>query len=589
MVEERVQRRLAAILAADVVGYSRLIRTDESGTRTRYNAHINELIDPSIAEHGGRTVKTTGDGFLVEFTSVVDAVQCAAQIQRAMPDRNAGELADRSIAFRIGINLGDVIIEGDDIHGDGVNTASRLEGLSDAGGMCISAAVYDQVRDRIDLVFEDLGDQEVKNIDRPVRAWRWTRDASIIAEVPASSVASLPLPDKPSIAVLPFQTMAGDPDQDYLADGVVEAITAALSRIRSFFVIARNSASTFKGRMVNVIDIGRELGVAYALEGSVQRAGDRIRITVQLVETKAGAHIWAEHYDGHIGELFDLQDRITERVAGELQPSIRLAEIERSRRKRPQDQNAYDYTMRAMPHVWALEQEESEKALNLLDKALSLDPDFPLALSLAAWCHAQRSVYNWSSDIADSQSQALTLAERAAALSGDDPLILAVLGAVHSFVRNFGTARILLERAVTLDPNSAWAWQRLGWLENYSDRPEHALEHFERAMRLSPLDPMNFNIYVGMGSANEVAERYDEAAANYQRALEERPHAVWIYRSLASSLSGASRTEEAKQAYSHLMQSYPDLTGAKVRQAMVFSEAMLDRMIANLKKLGLPD
>jgi adenylate cyclase len=275
VAEERVQRRLTAILAADVVGYSRLIRADESGTRTRYNAHINELIEPSIAEHGGRTVKTIGDGFLVEFASVVDAVQCSAQIQRAMSDRNAGELADRSIAFRIGINLGDVIIEGDDIHGDGVNVASRLEGLSDAGGMCISAAVYDQVRDRIDLVFEDLGDQEVKNIDRPVRAWRWTRDASIIAEVPASSVAPLPLPDKPSIAVLPFQTMAGDPDQDYLADGVVEAITAALSRIRSFFVIARNSASTFKGRMVNVIDIGRELGVAYALEGSVQRAACR--------------------------------------------------------------------------------------------------------------------------------------------------------------------------------------------------------------------------------------------------------------------------------------------------------------------------
>ncbi len=589
MAEDRVQRRLAAILAADVVGYSRLIEADEEGTRARIQILHSELINPCIASDGGRIVKTMGDGILVEFPSAVDAVRNALAIQSAMANHNEALPEDQQLVFRIGINVGDVIIEGEDIHGDGVNVAARLEGLCQPGEVYISGSVYDQVVGKIDATFADFGDQTVKNITRPIHVYSVQSDTNrSVRKLPETSTA-LQLPDKPSIAVLPFQTMAGDPDQDYLADGVVEAITAALSRIRSFFVIARNSAATFKGRVVNVIDIGRELGVAYALEGSVQRAGDRIRITVQLVETEAGAHIWAEHYDGHIGELFDLQDRITERVAGELQPSIRLAEIERSRRKRPQDQNAYDYTMRAMPHVWALEQEESEKALDLLGQALSVDPNYPLALSLAGWCHAQRSVYNWSSDIAGSQSQALKLAERAAELSGDDPLILAVLGAVHTFVRNFGTARILLERAVTLDPNSAWAWQRLGWLENYSDRPEHALEQFERAMRLSPLDPMNFNIYVGMASANEVAERYDEAAAYYRRALEERPHAVWIYRNLASSLSGADRMEEAKQAYAALRQNYPDLTGAKVRQAMVFSEAMLDRMIANLKKLGLPE
>ena len=568
MAEDRVQRRLAAILAADVVGYSRLIEADEEGTRARIQILHSELINPCIASDGGRIVKTMGDGILVEFPSAVDAVRDALAIQSAMADHNEALPEDQQLVFRMGINVGDVIIEGEDIHGDGVNVAARLEGLCQPGEVYISGSVYDQVVGKIDASFADFGDQTVKNITRPIHVYSVQSDTHrSVRKLPGTSTA-LQLPDKPSIAVLPFQTMAGDPDQDYLADGVVEAITAALSRIRSFFVIARNSAATFKGRVVNVIDIGRELGVAYALEGSVQRAGDRIRITVQLVETEAGAHIWAEHYDGHIGELFDLQDRITERVAGELQPSIRLAEIERSRRKRPQDQNAYDYTMRAMPHVWALEQEESEKALDLLGQALSVDPNYPLALSLAGWCHAQRSVYNWSSDIAGSQSQALKLAERAAELSGDDPLILAVLGAVHTFVRNFGTARILLERAVTLDPNSAWAWQRLGWLENYSDRPEHALEQFERAMRLSPLDPMNFNIYVGMASANEVAERYDEAAAYYRRALEERPHAVWIYRNLASSLSGADRMEEAKLAYAALRQSYPDLTGPYLRHQM---------------------
>jgi adenylate cyclase len=276
-------------------------------------------------------------------------------------------------------------------------------------------------------------------------------------------------------------------------------------------------------------------------------------------------------------------------VAGALQPSIRIAEIERSRRKRPQDLGSYDFTMRAMPHVWALEKDESAKALELLEKALAIDPQYPLALSLAGWCHAQRSVYNWADDIAGSQAMARSLAERAAEMSGDDPIILTVLGAVHTFVHNHGTARVLLERAVALDPNAAWAWCRLGWLENYSDQPERAIANFERALRLSPIDPMNFNNYVGIGSAHEIAEEYNEAAAFYRRALEERPNASWIYRNLPGVLSGAGRVEEAKQAFADLMRSYPDLTVSKFKQAMVFSAGPLNRMAENLRKLGLPD
>jgi adenylate cyclase len=331
------------------------------------------------------------------------------------------------------------------------------------------------------------------------------------------------------------------------------------------------------------------LGVAYLLEGSVQKAGNRLRIIVQLIETEGGAHVWSSRFDGAVEDFFDLEDRITEQVAGALQPSIRIAEIERSRRKRPQDLGSYDYTMRAMPHVWALEKEESVKALELLEKALTIDPEYPLALSLAGWCHAQRSVYNWADDIAESQASARSLAERAAEMSGDDPVILAVLGAVHTFVRNYGTARVLLERAVTLDSNAAWAWSRLGWLENYADQPQKAIENFERALRLSPIDPMNFNNYVGLGSAHEVAQEYDKAAAFYRRALEERPNAGWIYRNLASSLSGAGRVEEAKRAFAEMMRNYPDLTVAKFKQAMVFSAVPLNRMAENLRKLGLPD
>lgn len=584
MASDRVERRLTAILAADIAGYSRLMGADEEGTLTQMKTHRRALFDPKIEEHRGRIVKTTGDGLLAEFASVVDAMRCAVDVQRGMIARNAEIANDKRIEFRIGVNVGDIIIDGGDIFGDGVNVAARLEGLAEPGGICVSARVQEDIRGKLDIVLADEGEQQLKNIAWPVRVYRVQLGAKTAPVRPA-----LALPDKPSIAVLPFNNMSGEPDQEYLADGIVEAITGALSRIRSFFVIARNSAFTYKGRAANVRDIGGELGVAYVLEGSVQKAGNRVRIIVQLIETEGGAHVWTGRHDGTIDDIFDLQDRITEQVAGALQPSIRIAEIERSRRKRPQDLGAYDYAMRAMPHVWALEKDESAKALELLDKAIAIDPQYPLALSLAGWCHAQRSVYNWADDIAQSQARALTLAERAAELSGEDPLILTVLGTVHTIVRNHGTARVLIERAVAIDPNSAWAWSRLGWLDNYSDRPQLAIEKFERALRLSPLDPMNFNNYVGIGAAHEVAQDYDKAVALFRRALEERPHAMWIYRSLAAVLSGAGRMEEAKAAYAQMLRSYPDLTASKFRQAMVFSPAALDRMIDNLRKLGLPD
>ena len=452
MAEERVQRRLTAILAADVAGYSRLMGADEEGTLAHLKAHRRELVDQQVEEHHGRIVKTTGDGMLVEFASVVNAARCAVEIQRGMTKRNVDVPQQKRIEFRIGINVGDIIIDGGDIFGDGVNVAARLEGLAKPGGICVSGRVQEDVRGKLDIAFADEGEHQLKNIAWPVRVYR-----AQLSSVTSTARTILPIPDKPSIAVLPFDNLSAEPDQAYLADGIVEAITSTLSSIRSFFVIARNSAFTYKGLAKNVRDIGRELGVAYVLEGSVQKAGNRLRITVQLIGTEGGAHVWSARYDGTIDDIFDLQDRITEQVAGALQPSIRTAEIERSRRKRPQDLGAYDYAMRAMPHVWALEKEESAKALELLDQALAIDPEYPLALSLAGWCHAQRSVYNWADDIVASQALAGKFAERAAELSGDDPLILAVLGAVHTFVRNHGTARVLLERALALDPNAAWA------------------------------------------------------------------------------------------------------------------------------------
>ena len=593
MPGERVERRLAAVLAADVAGYSRLMGRDEERTLAQLKSLRKMLVDPAFAEYRGRIVKTTGDGFLAEFASAVDAARCAVEIQREMAKRNAGVSPELRIEFRIGIHVGDIIIDDNDIFGDGVNIAARLEGIAEPGGICISDDAYRQIRGKIDVVFDDLGLQTLKNIAEPMRSWHLQLADKADAAIPSSSsplqAQDLTLPDKPSIVVLPFDNMSAEPGQDYLADGIVEAITAALSCIRSFFVIARSSAFTYKGRTTNARQIGKELGVAYLLEGSVQKAGNRLRIIVQLIETEGGAHVWSSRFDGTLDEFFDLEDRITEQVAGALQPSVRIAEIERARRKRPQDLSSYDYTMRAMPHVWALEKEESAKAIELLEKALAIDPQYPLALSLAGWCHAQRSVYNWADDIAGSQAMARSLAERAAEMSGDDSIILAILGAVHTFVRNYGTARVLLERAVTLDPNAAWAWSRLGWLETYADQPQKAIGNFERALRLSPIDPMNFNNYVGIGSAHEVEQEYDEATTFYRRALQERPNARWIYRNLASTLSGAGRIEEARQAYAEMMRNYPDLTVSKFKQAMVFSPAALNRMGENLKKLGLPD
>jgi adenylate cyclase len=589
---ERVERRLAAVLAADIAGYSRLMGLDEERTLAQLKAFRKTLVDPTIASHRGRIVKTTGDGMLVEFGSAVDAARCSVIIQEEMAVRNSSVPPELRIEFRIGIHVGDIIIDDNDIFGDGVNIAARLEGIAEPGGVCVSDDAHRQIRGKIDHSLDDIGEQNLKNIAEPMRAWRvrLTGETAPAARPAASlSPKTLALPDKPSIVVLPFDNMSAEAGQEYLADGIVEAITAALSRIRSFFVIARNSAFTYKGRATNVRDIGRELGVAYLLEGSVQKAGIRLRIIVQLIETEGGAHVWSSRFDGAIDEFFDLEDRITEQVAGALQPSIRVAEIERSRRKRPQDLGCYDYTMRAMPFVWALEKDGISQALELLEKALEIDPGYPLALSLAGWCHAQRGVYNWTDDIAGEQAMARALAERAANLSSDDPFILAVLGAVHTFVRNHGTARVLLERALSLDPNGAWAWSRLGWIENYADQPRKAIENFERALRLSPIDPMNFNNYAGIGSAHEVAQEYDKAAAFYRRALQEQPNASWLYRNLASSLSGAGRIDEAKQAFAEMMRHYPDLTVSKFKQAMVFSPAVLDVMGENLKQVGLPD
>jgi TolB-like protein/class 3 adenylate cyclase len=397
-------RRLAAILAADVAGYSRLMGADEEGTLERLKALRRELVDPKIAEHHGRIVKTTGDGLLVEFASVVDAVRCAVEVQQAVPERNIGAAADNRIELRIGINLGDVIVEGDDLYGDGVNIAARIEALADAGGVFVSNTVHDHVRDRLPFIFEDLGEQQVKNIARPVRVYR-VRDPLThpAADALGSSLSRcgegaerseagegglpLPLPDKPSIAVLPFANMSGDPEQEYFADGMVEEIVTALSRIRWLFVIARNSTFTYKGQAVDVKQVGRELGVRYVLEGSVRKAGTRVRITGQLIDAATGSHLWADRFDGSLEDVFDLQDKVATSVAGVIEPALQMAETRRAVARSTTDLGAYDLYLRALAVFFPITKERVLKALGLLEQAIAIDPRYGPALSWRTATH----------------------------------------------------------------------------------------------------------------------------------------------------------------------------------------------------------
>jgi adenylate cyclase len=584
--DQKSQRRLATVLAADVPGYSELMSDDEEGTLARLRYLRGNVVVPTMLAHQGRLVKTVGDGFLVEFSSPVEAVRCAIEIQAAIASsENPDEEAP--LRLRIGINLGDIIIDEDgDIYGDGVNVASRLEQIATTGGICLSAKVYEEVRDKLPYDFIDLGEQNVKNIRRPIRVYC----LGACHETPQPRHHRvLPLPDRPSIVVLPFSNIGGDPEQEHFAYGIVEDITAALSRVRSFFVIARNSSFAYKGRAVSVQQISRELGVRYLLEGSVRRAGNRLRITAQLIDGTNGSHLWAEHYDGVAEDLFDFQDQITASVVGAIQPSIRAAEIERALRKRPESLDAYDLVMRALPLVWSLERENNLEAARLLDEALQLDSGYPLALSLAAWCSGQRLIYNWSEDTESDTREALRKAHLAAAMAADDSFTLAVLGAALTITRNFQRAGSLLDRALALDPNSAWAWNRRGWLHNYQDEPEAAIPRFERSLRLSPFDPMAFNCDMGIGCAHFIAERYDQSIFWQEKALMAHPSSSWIHRNLAPAYALSGQTAKAQESVRELLKGYPGITITDITRALVFSPGVLARIADGLRMAGLPE
>jgi TolB-like protein len=586
LASERVERRLTAILAADVAGYSRLTGLDEEGTHVQLQDHLRTLIDPKITEHRGRVVKNTGDGMLAEFSSVVDAMRCALDVQRGMVERNVNVPQGKRIEFRIGINVGDIIIDRGDIFGDGVNVAARLEGLAEPGGICVSDDAYRQLRDKLDIVFDDAGEQNLKNIERPVRVFR-VKDRVAAAE----QRPTLVLPDKPSIAVLPFQNLSADPEQEYFADGVVEDITMALSLFRWLFVIARNSSFTYKGRAVDVKQIGRKLGVRYVLEGSVRKAGKRIRIAGQLIDAETGAHLWADRFDGALEDMFDLQDHVTSSVVGAIAPKLQSEDIKRATRKPTENLDAYDYYLRGLAKARYWNRDSNSEALQLFCKAIELDPRLACAYGMAAWCYMQRKARGWMIEGVQESAEATRLARKAVHLGGDDPVALCMGGYALAFVAHeFNDAVAFMDRGLTVNPNLAQAWNLSAWLRVWRGEPDVALDHAAHAMRLSPLDPSMFSLHGAMAYAHFLAGRYDMASSCAEKATRDNPTFLLAMCISAASNALAGRLEPAQKAMARALERSPDLRASNLINSTPFRRAEdLATFAKGLRNAGLPD
>ena len=556
MPAETVERKLVAILAADIVGYSRLVGLDEEGTLARLKALSRELIDPTIAEHRGRIVKTTGDGMLVEFASVVDSVRFAVKVQRATPVRESVLPPERRIEFRVGINLGDVVVEGDDILGDGVNIAARLEGIAEPGGICISEDAFRQVNGKVEVEFTDLGPQTLKNIARPVRAFR----ALLRQQATSTPPSALPLPDKPSIAVLPFENMSDDPEQEYFASGMVEEITTALSRIRWLFVIARNSTFTDKGKATDVKQVGRELGVRYVLEGSVRKGGGRVRITAQLIDAETGSHLWADRFDGLLEEVFDLQDQVASSVAGVIEPALQAAEIRRATRRPTSDLTAHDLYLRSVD-MFLSSTAQIPEALRLVEQAIGRDPQYGPALAWAAICCVRLVTDHLSLDPEGEREKANHYARQALKVAADDPSALANAAFALGWLGEDIDAMIALaDRALALNPSYARGWHVSGYLRGLAGDLNSCIEHLETALRLSPRARVGTSIVL-IGIAYFLSRRFEEAVPKLQLAIQEDPTYLAPIRFLAACYAHMGRLEEARQMVERLRTLTPVLLG----------------------------
>ena len=552
MTGERLERRLAAVLAADVAGYDRLMAVDEEDTLARLKAIRKALVETTIATHRGRIVKTTGDGMLVEFASAVDAAGGAVGVQRSMAARNDGVSPDTRIEFRIGLHVGDIIIDENDIFGDCVNVAVRLKGIAEPGGVCISDDAYRQIRGKVDFACDDLGPQTLKNIAEPIRAWRYTPGGHRSAPAQPASMAGHPgalaLPDKPSIAVLPFQNMSGDPAQDYFADGLVEDIITALSRFKSLFVIARNSSFTYKGRVVDVRQVGRELGVRYVLEGSVRKAGSRLRITGQLIDSARGFHLWAEKFDGALGDVFELQDRVASSVAGVIDPMLLDMDIKNASDRPTADLTAYDLFLRGLPLLRAWAREPNQQAIVLLEQAVERDPHYGLALASLALCHSQNVSSGWGEDAAIEKERTRAWARRAIEVAPDDPSsVTSAAGALLNIGEDPKVLKGLVDGALARNPSHAFGWLWSGWIRAASGEADLAIEHFEMSLRLDPRAARRAFHLTGIGICHFVERRFEKAAAVLDTSFRELPTYPLTMWFLAACYARMGRLSEARE------------------------------------------
>jgi len=543
-----VERKLTAILAADVAGYSRLMGADEVVTLQRLTA-CRVIVDGLITAHRGRIFNTAGDSVVADFASAVDAVECAVAVQEALAGENVYQPAEKQMQFRIGVHIGDVIIQGDNLLGDGVNIAARLEALAEPGGICVSGAVHDQIGTKVPVSFVELADPQMKNIAQPVRTYRLERKAAVTDR--ATVAPPLVLPDKPSIAVLPFANMSGDPDQEYFADGMVEEIITALSRIRWLFVIARNSSFTYKGQHVDVKQVGRELGVRYVLEGSVRKAGNRVRITVQLVEAESGVNLWAERFDGSLEDVFDFQDQVAINIAGVIEPTLQAAEVQRASRRSATDLTAYDLHLRAYAVVFGSPR-QVRQALALLDAAISRDPNYGAALGFAAFCCMRVCNDGSSEDMEADRRKGIDYARRASEAARDDPSALANSAATLAyFGENIGAMLAVADRALSLNPSYARGWCTKGFLSLLAGDLTVAIKHAEAAARLSPRARIG-SVFQIIGAAHLAAGHFEEAASTLALAVQDQPEYPHVMRLLASCYAHMGRVDDAKEIIKRL-------------------------------------
>jgi len=571
------QRRLAAILVADVVGYSKLMGNDEAGTLARLEALRKEIIEPQIARHAGRLFKAVGDGFLIEFASAVQAVSCARAIQKA---NDVGRLR-----LRIGIHVGDVVVQGDDLMGDGVNIAARIEGIANPGGIALSRQVHDQVRDKLDLGFTDKGKIELKNIQRPVQVF-------VIGGTKDDGQAThLPLPDKPSIAVLPFQNMSRDAEQEYFGDGISDDIITALSRIPSLFVIARNSSFAYKNKAIDIRQIGRELGVRYLLEGSVRKAGSRLRITGQLVEAETGVHLWADKFDSVLEEVFELQDRVTMAVAGAIEPSVSQAEIRRANRKPTENLQAYDWLLRARGEQQLFSRDGFDRAIEMARRAIDLDPRYAQAYGgLVSWISFRRTL-GWMEDEEAESADGVRLAHLAVQLAPNDPTVLTDAGvALANLARDQETAIAWFERAIALNPNSAHAFGRGAVVRYHAGNYAMAIDHADRAMRLSPFDHYSFLFSFARGASHFHLRQVPEAVLWLSKAVQQNPRFTSTYVSLGSALAYEGRMEDARAVIRRLLELHPaDSLAWRRHRRLLSREDDFERLMDGARLAGLPE